>query len=167
VNTALRIALQALFYLPLMALIGYFSQAPKFAHLGKDEALLRLSIAHAAERRHACRERPAAELARLPPNMRNAQDCPRERSPILVELEIDGVIAYRTEVAPAGVQRDGLATLYHRMPVAAGSHRIAVRMRDRPGGAFNHVKEETLVLAAGDALVIDFNASRGGLEFRR
>lgn len=166
-NKVLRHALQALFYLPLMALIGYFSQAPRFAHLGSDQALLRLSIAHAAERRHACRERPAAELAKLPPNMRAAQDCPRERSPVLVELEVDGVVAYRADVPPAGVQRDGLATLYHRMPIAAGSHRIVVRLRDRPEGAFNHVKDETLALAPGDALVIDFNASRGGLEFRK
>ena len=40
-------------------------------------------------------------------------------------------------------------------------------MRDRAEGPFNHVKDETLALAPGDALVVDFNASRGGLEFRR
>jgi hypothetical protein len=162
-----RYLLQAVFYLPLMALIGYFSHAPKFSHIGKDEALLRLSIAHAAERRFPCRERPAEELAKLPPNMRAAQDCPRERSPIVVELEVDGVGKYRAEVPPAGVQRDGLATLYYRMPIAAGEHRIVVRMRDRPEGEFNHVREETIRLAGGDSLVIDFNASRGGLEFRK
>lgn len=162
-----RYLLQAAFYLPLMALIGYFSHAPRFTHLGKDQALVRLSIAHAAERRHSCRERPAEELAKLSPNMRAGQDCPRERSPILVEFEVDGAIRYRAEVQPAGVQRDGLATLYHRLPVEAGSHRIVVRMRDRPEGAFNHVREETMTLAGGDSVVIDFNASRGGLEFRR
>ncbi len=166
-NKYARYVLQAAFYLPLMALIGYFSSAPKFAHIGKDEALLRLSIAHAAERRHACRERPAEELAKLPPNMRAAQDCPRERSPILVELEVDGVQKFRAEVPPAGVQRDGLATLYHRMALPAGTHRIVVRMRDRPEGEFNHVREESLKLAGGDSVVIDFNASRGGLEFRK
>lgn len=164
---AMRYLLQAAFYLPLMALIGYFSSAPVFVHLPADQALLRLSISHAAELRQACRERSPEELAKLPPNMRAAQDCPRERSPILVELEIDGRLAYRSEAQPAGARRDGLATLYLRLPIAAGTHRILVRMRDRPQGEFNHVREETLRLAGGDSVLIDFNAARGGLEFRR
>jgi hypothetical protein len=162
-----RYFLQALFYLPLMLLIGYFSSAPVFVHLPANEALLRLSIAHAGERMQACRERSQEELAKLPPNMRAAQDCPRERSPLLVELEIDGRLKYRTEAVPAGAQRDGLATLYHRLPIAAGMHRIVVRMRDRPQEGFTYVREETLSLAGGDSLLIDFNAARGGLEFRR
>lgn len=166
-NPYVRYVLQAAFYLPLMALIGYFSSAPVFVHLPADQVLVRLSIAHAAERRHACRERTAEELAKLPPNMRAARDCPRERSPVLVELEIDGVTKFRADVPPAGVQRDGLATLYHRLFIPAGTHRIVVRMRDRPEGAFNHVREETLALAGGEALLIDFNAARGGLEFRK
>lgn len=166
-NTALRYALQAAFYLPLVALLGYCSSAPRFTYIPADQALVRLSIAHAAERRHPCRERTPEELAKLPPNMRATQDCPRERSPVRVEFEVDGDLIYRAEVQPAGVQRDGLATLYHRLQIPAGTHRVAVRLRDRPEGAFNYVHEESLVLAGGDSLVIDFNPSRGGLEFRR
>ena len=166
-TTPVRYFLQAMFYLPLMLLIGYFSSAPVFVHLPANQALLRLSIAHAGERKQACRERSQEELAKLPPNMRAAQDCPRERSPLLVELEIDGRLAYRSEAAPAGLRRDGLATLYHRLPIAAGTHRIVVRMRDRPQEGFTYVREETLNLAGGDSVLIDFNASRGGLEFRR
>ena len=166
-TSPVRYLMQAAFYAPLMLLIGYFSSAPVFVHLPADQALLRLSIAHAGERKLACRERSQEELAKLPPNMRAAQDCPRERSPLLVELEIDGRVAYRSEAMPAGARRDGLATLYHRLPIAAGSHRVVVRMRDRPQGEFNHVREETLNLAGGDSLLIDFNASRGGLQFRR
>jgi hypothetical protein len=167
VTNAARTLMQAASYVPLMVLIGYFSSAPVFVHLPADQALLRLSIAHAAELRHACRERSPEELAKLPPNMRAAQDCPRERSPLLVELEIDGRLAYRREALPAGAQRDGLATLYHRLPIDAGAHRIVARMRDRPEGDFNHVHEETLNLAGGDSVLIDFNAARGRLEFRR
>ena len=166
-TSAVRTLLQAVFYVALMVLIGYFSSAPVFVHLPAGEALLRLSIAHAGERRQACRDRSQEELAKLPPNMRAAQDCPRERAPLLVELEIDGELRYRTEALPAGMQRDGLATLYHRLPIAAGTHRIVVRMRDRPQGEFNYVRDETLDLAGGDSVLIDFNASRGGLEFRR
>lgn len=162
-----RYALQAVFYVPLMAILAVFSRWPAFDVVRPDEALVRLSIAHAAERRHPCRPRTAEELAKLPPNMRAAEECPRERAPVKIEFEVDGKLVYAAEVAPAGVQKDGLATLYHRLVVPAGEHRVVVRMRDRAEGPFNHVRDEKLALAPGDALVVDFNASRGGLEFRR
>ena len=163
---ALRIAAQLLLYVPLMALIGYFSTQPRFSVLAADEALVRLSLIHAAERREPCRTRSAEELAKLPPNMRAAQDCPRERAPVLVELEVDGEVVLRREVQPAGLKRDGNATLYHRLPLPAGKHRVVARLRDRPGSGFNFEKEQTLDLAPGQALLIDFVAAKGGFVFR-
>jgi len=163
---ALRIAAQLLLYVPLMALIGYFSTQPRFSVLAPDEALVRLSLIHAAERREPCRTRSAEELAKLPPNMRAAQDCPRERAPVLVELEVDGEVVLRREVQPAGLKRDGNATLYHRLPLPAGKHRVVARLRDRPGSGFNFEKEQTLELAPGQALLIDFVAAKGGFVFR-
>ena len=163
---ALQIAAQLALYVPLMALIGYFSTEPRFTTLGPDEALLRLSFIHAAERKEPCRERSAEELAKLAPNMRAALDCPRERAMLLVELEVDGQIALRREVPPAGVQRDGNATVYHRLPLPAGRHRIVARLRDRPGEDFNFVGETTLELAPGAALLIDFSKAKGGFLFR-
>ena len=157
---------QLALYVPLMALIGFFSTEPRFSALGPDEALLRLSFIHAAERKQPCRERSAEELAQLAPNMRAALDCPRERAVLLVELEVDGRIALRREVPPSGVQRDGNATVYHRLPLAAGRHRIVARLRDRPGEGFNFVGEATLELAPGAALLIDFSKAQGGFLFR-
>lgn len=163
---ALRIAAQLALYVPLMALIGYFSTQPRFSVLQPGEALVRLSFIHAAERREPCRTRSAGELAKLPPNMRAAQDCPRERSPVLIELEVDGDVVLRREVQPAGLKRDGNATLYHRLPLPAGRHRVVARLRDRPGSGFNFEKAQTLELAPGQALLIDFVASKGGFVFR-
>jgi len=163
---ALRIAAQLALYVPLMALIGYFSTQPRFSILGEGEALLRLSFIHAAERKQACRQRSAEELARLAPNMRAAQDCPRERAPLLVELEVDGKVVLRREVPPSGLKRDGNATVYHRLPVPAGKHRVVARLRDRASGDFNYTKEETVELAPGRVLLIDFVAARGGFVFR-
>jgi hypothetical protein len=165
-NKLLRSAAQLALYVPLMALIGYFSTEPRFSALGPDEALLRLSFIHAAERKQPCRARSAEELAQLAPNMRAALDCPRERAVLLVELEVDGRIALRREVPPSGVQRDGNATVYHRLPLAAGRHRIVARLRDRPGAGFNFVGEATLELAPGAALLIDFSKAQGGFLFR-
>jgi len=163
---ALRIAAQLALYVPLMALIGYFSSAPKFSPVGAQEALLRLSFIHAAQRKQPCRERSAEELAKLAPNMRAALDCPRERTPLLVELELDGKLVLRRVVPPLGFRGDGNATLYHRLPVPAGKHRIAVRLRERPGEGFDYVREETVELAPGRVLLIDFVATQGGFLFR-
>ena len=140
--------------------------APGSSTVTRDMSVVRLSFIHAAERKEPCRERTPAELAKLPPNMRAKLDCPRERAVLLVELEIDGELALRREVPPAGVQRDGNATVYHRLPVPAGRHRIVARLRDRPGEGFNYEREQTLDLAPGDALLIDFSREKGGFVFR-
>jgi len=163
---ALRVAAQLALYVPLMALIGYFSTEPRFSALAPDEALVRLSFIHAAERKEPCRERTPEELAKLAPNMRAPLDCPRERAVLLVELEVDGEIALRREVPPSGVQRDGNATVYHRLPLPAGRHRIVARLRDRPGEGFDYVGETTLELAPGAALLIDFSKAKSGFVFR-
>lgn len=161
-----RIAAQLALYVPLMALIGYFSTQPRFSILGEDEALVRLSFIHAAERKVPCRTRSAEELAKLSPNMRAAQDCPRERAPVRIELEVDGKLVLRREVAPSGLQNDGNATVYHRLPVPAGKHRVVARLSDRASGEFNYQKEETVELAPGGVLLIDFVAAKGGFVFR-
>ncbi|HEY9532218.1 MAG TPA: hypothetical protein VIQ55_12545 [Burkholderiales bacterium] len=163
---SLRFAAQLALYVPLMALIGYFSTQPRFSVLEPGQALVRLSFIHAAERKEACRNRTPEELAKLPPNMRAAQDCPRERAPVMVELEVDGQVVLRREVQPAGLKRDGNATLYHRLPIPAGKHRVVARLRDRAGEGFNFQKDETLELAPGQALLIDFVATKGGFVFR-
>ena len=163
---ALRIAAQLALYVPLMVIIGYFSTEPRFSAIGADQALVRLSFVHAAERKHPCRTRSAEELAKLAPNMRAAQDCPRERSNLLVELEIDGAVVLRREVPPSGLQHDGNAAVYQRLPLPAGRHRIVARLRDRAEGDFNHVRESSFDLAPGQVLLIDFVPSQGGFVFR-
>jgi hypothetical protein len=162
---ALRFAAQLALYAPLMAILAYFSTEPRFSAVAPDEALMRVSFIHATQRREACRERSAEELTKLAPNMRAALDCPRERSPLLVELELDGKLVLRREVQPSGLRRDGNAVVYQRFALPAGRHRIVARLRDRAEGDFNYVREETLELAAGRVLLIDFNAARGGFAF--
>ena len=162
----LRVAAQLLLYVPLMAIIGYFSTEPRFSVVAPGQALLRLSFIHAAERKHPCRTRTPEELAKLAPNMRAALDCPRERADLLVELELDGAVVLHREVTPSGLQHDGNAVVYQRLALPAGRHRIVARLRDRAQGDFNYVKEETVEIAAGRVLLIDFNASQGGFVFR-
>ena len=67
---------------------------------------------------------------------------------------------------PSGLTRDGASTIYRRLPVAAGKHRIIARLKDHVGGDFNYVREAELELRPGHVLVIDFHAARGGFEFK-
>ena len=139
----LRIAAQVALYAPLMVILGYFSTEPRFSAVGPGEALVRVSFIHATQRKEACRERSPEELAKLAPNMRAALDCPRERSPLLVELELDGRVVLHREVQPSGLRRDGNVAVYQRMALPAGRHRIVARLRDRAEGDFSYVREET------------------------
>ena len=67
---ALRFLAQLALYAPLMAALGYFSTEPRFSAVAPGGALLRVSFIHATQRKEACRERSADELAKLAPNMR-------------------------------------------------------------------------------------------------
>jgi hypothetical protein len=99
--------------------------------------------------------------------MRAPIKCPRQRSPVKVELDVDGVTSFRYEAVPSGLSRDGASVVYQRMEVAAGLHQIAVRMNDdaRQSG-FTHVREAAVTLKAAQILVIDFDPEKEGITFK-
>jgi hypothetical protein len=165
-NAPVRYGIQAVLYGAFAAFVGYFSTAPTYDHLAPGEALVRLSFSHAAQRKEPCRERTPEELAKLAPNMRAKQVCPRARSPVTVEIELDGRPLYHIVAPPAGLAADGASTVYRRLVVPAGRHEIRARLSDNAQGEFNYVAERTIELAAGRVLLIDFNASAGGFVFR-
>jgi hypothetical protein len=165
-NTALRYALQAVLYAAFAAAVGYFSSAPTYRHLKPDEALVRLSFSHGAQRKQPCRERTPEELAKLAPNMRAPTVCPRERADVTVELEMDGKLLYRIIAPPSGLAKDGASTAYRRLAVEAGRHDFRARLSDNARGEFNYSAQRTVEVATGRVLLIDFNAAQGGFVFR-
>lgn len=164
---AIRYLAQGLLYVPLMAIIGYFSTYPVYTNVPPEQALVRLSFSHPGQRMVECRQRSAEELAKLPPNMRAAQDCSRERAPVKVALELDGKEVFQAVVPPGGLRKDLASTVYRRFPVTAGQHKVLARLSDQPSGEYNHSKEAMLDLKPGSALVIDFHLDRGGFLFRQ
>lgn len=160
-NTTTRFLGQAVLYSAFALAIGYLSTAPAYTHLAPDQAVLKLSFSHGAQRVGDCRERSDAELSKLPPNMRIRQDCPRERAPVLVELELDGVPLYRESLLPSGLSRDGPASVYRRFVVPAGPHRLSARLADNAKGEFNYRGEETLTIAPAQIVVVEFHAPAG------
>jgi len=159
------IAGQVILYGAFASFIGYFATSPKYRQIPPDVALIKLSISHLGDRE--CRKRTPEELAKLPPNMRAPLDCPRERSDIKLEVDLDGQPAFRTVMHPTGLYKDGVSTVYKRFEGKAGVHQVAVRMNDnrtKPG--FNFVKEGEVSLAPAQVMVIDFNPDKGGLFFK-
>jgi hypothetical protein len=156
---------QALLYGLFATAIGYFSTSPEYTHLRPEEALMKISFTHAAQRVGDCRMRTDEELARMPQNMRIREDCPRERAPVTIEVALDGQAHFREVLNPTGLSRDGATSMYRRLVIPAGEHHVAARLSDRPDGAFNHAKEQTILLAPADILVIEFHATAGGFDF--
>jgi len=165
-KTALRYGAQALLYAAFVAVIGYLSTSPAYQHLAPGEALLKLSLTHAGARKEACRQRSAEELAKLAPNMRAQSVCPRERVPVTVEVTLDDAPLFRVVASPSGFSKDGASTIYRRVPVAAGRHRIGARLADNSAGEFTFAHAATVDLVPGRVIVIDFDPAQGGFVFR-
>lgn len=156
---------QVILYGAFASFIGYFATSPKYRQIPDDVALIKLSMSHLGDRE--CRKRTSEELEKLPRNMRAPMDCPRERSDIKLEVDMDGQPIFRTVMHPTGLYKDGVSTVYKRFEVKAGTHQLSVRMNDnlvKPG--FNFVKESRVTLKPAQVLVIDFNPDKGGLFFQ-
>jgi hypothetical protein len=165
-NRTVAWGLQAVLYGAFAATLGWFSTSPAFEPLPPGHALIRVSLNHAGQRKAACRTRSPEELARLAPNMRAAEDCPRERAPVLVKVELDGKSVADIVAIPSGLSRDGASVAYRRIPVPAGTHRIRVALADDAAGTFDRVREEEMRLDPGRVLVVDFEPGKGGIVLR-
>ncbi len=151
---------QILLYALFAGVVGVFSSWPPYRQLAGDQSLIKLSFSHTGKPVSDCRPQTPEELAKLPPNMRAPVRCPRERSPIVVELDVDGAPAFRHVATPSGLSKDGASSVYHRLALGAGVHRVTVRMKDdaRSTG-FDHVRDDTVTLVPAQILVIDFDTA--------
>jgi quinol-cytochrome oxidoreductase complex cytochrome b subunit/coenzyme F420-reducing hydrogenase delta subunit len=161
-----RVFGQVFVYVAITALLGYFSVKPRHPILAADHAMISLSFSHAGRLKQLCEPLSAAELVRLPPNMRRPRNCPRERWPVEVELLMNGRLLFSGVESPAGLWNDGPSTVYKRFAVAAGPAELTVRLRDsgRPQG-FDFERSERIELRPGENRVVDFHDS-GGISIR-
>lgn len=175
---ALRLTGQAVFYVMVCGVIGYFASKPSVPIIGRDEAQIKMSLAHSAARTIECRRLTPEEIAKLPPAERRPNTCGRERFPMRVQLMVDGKTLYDVTSEPLGWSKDGPARIYEKFVVPAGHHAITVRLNDRgpvreggkPGDAgsldeFNYVKDVQIDLKPHQNLAIDFKADEGGFIF--
>jgi len=155
----LRYPLQAVNYGVFMLLVWYFSAAPPYTQLTANQAVITVAFSHAGELREECRQLSQEELAKLPPNMRAPMNCPRERSPVTVQLLLDGELLIEDVAHAPGLYNDLGIDIYRSAKVPVGKHTLAVRMNDnvRVEGP-THSHEETVTLEPAQLLVIDFNS---------
>jgi len=157
---------QGAVYALIAALLGFFADTPAYRHFDGDKAQLTLSLAHSGKHVQECRRRTAAEIAALPPNMRKPLDCPRQRLPVLVEVELDGRVILQESAPPSGLFGDGPSQIYKNLAIAGGTYRLIARLRDsdRDEG-FDYQGEAQVVIAPRQRLVIEFRAEAGGFTF--
>lgn len=147
----------ALAFAAFAGLVGYFSEYPALALRGPRQALVKLSISHQGQLRYECRQRSAEEMADMPANMRRVRDCPRERWPVAVTLDMDGKPLFEAVVEPAGLANDGTSYVYRRLKVPSGPHTLALAIRDsREQAARTRRHARKVDLRPGEVVVVEY-----------
>jgi len=161
-NKFVRYLLQAVNYTIFMALIWYFATSPSVQVIEDDEAMITVAFPHAGETRAECRKLSQEELMKLPPNMRKPEDCPRERSPIVIEAKLDGDVIYSRTFLPPGIFNDGSVNIYYNSKVPAGEHKFEIKMDDsvRKEG-FNYTLEQDISIDPQQILLVEFDPLKG------
>ena len=163
----LRIAGQFAVIAALFVAVAALADWPIYRQIPQGSSVVILTFVHGADRRAECRRLSPEEIAKLPPNMRKVDDCPRQRRALYVELDVDGRALYRASLPPTGIAGDGPSRAYQRFVVPAGEYDIAVRMRDTPRlDGFDHQRTGHIVLAPDQMFVIDFRTESGEFLFR-
>ncbi|MCP4470948.1 MAG: hypothetical protein GY815_09725 [Gammaproteobacteria bacterium] len=161
-NEPLRFLLQAFNYAVFMGLVWYFASAPAVRLIGEDEAKITIAFAHAGQLREPCRTLSQEELNKLAPNMRKLDDCPRERSPVVIEAALDGESIYSVSLPPPGLFGDGGVDVFYSAKIPAGDHHLSLKMNDsvRVEG-FNHLLQQTVSIEPTHILLVGFEPKHG------
>jgi len=153
-----RILAEAFMYAVFIAVIGVLSAWPPYELVDEDRAIISLVFSHAGDRVAECRILSQEELNKLPPNMRQPSDCPRERHAVRVELRSGDRMLYRDTLLPSGIWADGKASIYQRIEVSTGRHEVFVGMNDSGGSDdFDTTTSASVDMKSGRNLVIQFD----------
>lgn len=166
-KAVLRLAGQFLVIGALFAGVAWLSDRPVYRQIPEGSGMMMLTFVHSADRKGECRRLSPEEIARLAPNMRRVQDCPRGRRSLYVELEINDRKVYAADLPPTGIAGDGPSRVYQRFVMPAGQYDVAVRMRDTArADGFDHERRGTVNFAPSQMFVIDYRPESGEFIFR-
>lgn len=143
----LRLLLQGLVLLLLAAALGYLSHRPAWQAVAADHSTLKLMVRHSGKRVGECSQLTDADLQAKAPNMRQITVCPREKSPLAVQLLVDDVLIVDQVINPSGIHDDGVLAYYQAFQLPLGMHRIEFRAWERASD------EQTRLSAVADLRV--------------
>ena len=104
-----------------------------YAAESAQRGVVRLSWRARGERVRRCRAPTDAELAKLPAHMRPREICERGMTPYRLHVTLDDSVAVDELVRAGGAENDRPLFVFAELPVAAGTHRLAVVFeRDEP-----------------------------------
>jgi hypothetical protein len=122
---------QALLYAVFFVLLAYLTHMPIHRHLAEGMAVLKIAVRHPGAIVGECTSVSGAGQGMRPSAMQqNTEICPRERSPLQLELILDGETLYLATVPATGLHKDGISSMYQQFSVPAGSHHLQIRMND-------------------------------------
>jgi hypothetical protein len=160
-----RFVLQGFNYAVFMALVGYFATHPAYHRLAEDDAVLTLAFGHTSKRVSECKPLTNAQVAELAPNMRAMVDCPRERSPLTLEVSLDEQLASRVEIESPGLYNDQSIDVYREIVTRAGEHRLIIRMNDDVNvEGPTYVFDELIQIQPSQRVVVSFDATQDGFS---
>lgn len=158
-NRLLQMPLQIFNYAVFMGLVWYFSIYPPYHQLKENQAMITFTLGHVGKRVKKCRKLSQEELLKLPPNMRKPMDCPRERSPVTMELRMDGKVIFRKTAEPLGLFKDQGVDVYQNIKVPAGKHRLLAWLNDNINVKGPMYKlEQNVSLKPEQHMIVEFNS---------
>lgn len=89
-----------------------------------------VTFKHPGRTDEACRILSAEEQAKLPAHMRRDRICERRRADVRLRVLVDGQPVAESVHPPKGIWGDGNSVAVVRVPVAPGSHTVAVAIGD-------------------------------------
>lgn len=129
-NSLAKYLAQAAFYALFFIPVAWLASNPIYEYRDADVSVLKLAIRHAGEVVGECTPLNEQDYANLPANMKRPEICPRERSPLRLELLVNGEPLYSEVVPAAGLHRDGVSSMYRRFELPAGQHSLELTMND-------------------------------------
>lgn len=155
-----RWILQGVAYLLFFAPVWYLSTDPPYHYLAPDQAQFKIAFRMVGQLLEPCHQNTPEELAKLPRHKRTAMTCGRERSPLVMVLEMDGKTLHQASYDPGGLSKDLAAYIFEELSVPAGEHRVILRLDDATTTPeFTYVEEHPVVLDPGQAMIINFDES--------
>ena len=166
-NKIIRYPLQILNYSIFMGLVWYFSILPPYHQLDEGEALITYTMSHVGKHVTECKKMSYEELMKLAPNMRKPMDCPRERSPVVMELQLNDEVIFSHTAQPLGLYKDQGIDIYHNIKVPAGKHYMKTWLNDDvkiEGPIYQY--EQDIVIKPEQHLIIQFDSGEGGFTVK-